>query len=64
VSDAALGFLHERFGLDDRSLVKALDTALEREVDYADLFFEYGTQDSVLLEEGIVSARATRTPTR
>ena len=41
VSDAALGFLHDRFGLDDRSLVTALDTALEREVDYADLFFEY-----------------------
>jgi TldD protein len=56
VSDAALGFLHDRFGLDDRSLVTALDTALEREVDYADLFFEYGTQDSVMLEESIVKS--------
>src|SRR5262249_23727773 len=36
------------------SLATALDTALERRVDYADLFFEYGTQDSVVLEEGIV----------
>jgi TldD protein len=56
VSKADLEFLHDRFGLDDRSLVTALDTALEREVDYADLFFEYGTQDSVLLEEGLVKS--------
>ena len=52
----ALRFLHDRFGLDDRSLTRALDTTLERQVDYADLFFEYTTQDSVTLEEGLVKS--------
>jgi TldD protein len=47
-------FFQDRFGLDDRSLATALDTALERRIDYADLFFEYSSQDSVVLEEGIV----------
>jgi TldD protein len=47
-------FFEGQFGLDDRSLSAALDTALERRIDYADLFFEYSTQDSVVLEEGIV----------
>ncbi|MBW2693807.1 MAG: metalloprotease TldD [Deltaproteobacteria bacterium] len=42
--------------MDDRSLTRALDTALEREVDYADLYFEYTVQDSVALEEGIVKS--------
>jgi FMN phosphatase YigB (HAD superfamily) len=41
----------------------ALDTALERRIDYADLFFEYSTQDSVVLEEGIVKT-ATATSSR
>ena len=52
--DEALGFFRDHFGLDDRSLVSALDTALERQIDFADLFFEYSTQDSVSLEESIV----------
>jgi TldD protein len=55
-SEASRGLLRDRFGLDDRSLASALDTALERRVDYADLFFEYTTQDSVVLEEGIVKS--------
>src|ERR1700752_3301063 len=50
----ARAFFQDRFGLDDKSLATALDTALERRVDYADLFFEYSTEDSVVLEEGIV----------
>ena len=50
----ALQFFRDRFGLDDRSLTRALDTALERRVDYADLYFEYTVQDAVALEEGIV----------
>jgi TldD protein len=54
--DRALQFFRSRFGLDDRSLTAALDTALEREVDYADLYFEYTVQDSVSLEEGIVKS--------
>src|SRR5262245_17901179 len=50
----ARAFFRDRFGLDDRNLAAALDAALERRIDYADLFFEYSTQDSVVLEEGIV----------
>ena len=53
--DAALQ-LAERFGLDGRSLALALDLALERRVDYADLFFEYSVQDSMSLEDGIVKS--------
>ncbi len=52
----ALAFFRRRFDLDDRALATALDAALERRVDYADLFFEYATQDSVVLEEGIVKS--------
>ena len=51
----ARAFFRDRFGLDDRSLAAALDTALERRVDYADLFFEHTTGDSVVLEEGIAA---------
>ena len=46
----------DRFGLDDRGLERALGAALERPVDYADLFFEYTTRDSVALEEGLVKS--------
>ena len=52
----ALAFFRQHFDLDDRALATALDAALERRVDYADLFFEYATQDSVVLEEGIVKS--------
>jgi TldD protein len=52
----ARALFRDRFGLDDRSLAAALDTALERRVDYADLFFEHTTGDSVVLEEGIVKS--------
>jgi TldD protein len=52
--DSPLGFFRDRFGLDDRRLTAALDAALARPVDYADLYFEYTARDSVSLEEGIV----------
>jgi len=55
-AESSRAFFEERFGLDDRSLEAALGTALERQVDYADLYFEYTTQDSVALEEGIVKS--------
>ncbi len=54
--ERALAFFQDRFDLDDRSLATALDTALERNIDYADLYFEYTTTDSVSLEEGIVKS--------
>jgi TldD protein len=55
-SSSALAFFRERFGLDDRGLDATLGTALERAVDHADVYFEYTTQDSVSLEEGIVKS--------
>ena len=55
-AERGLAFFQDRFDLDDRSLATALDTALEREIDYADLYFEYTTTDSVALEEGIVKS--------
>ena len=55
-STSSLAFFRDQFDLDSSSLSTALDTALERQVDYADLFFEYSTQDSVVLEEGIVKS--------
>ena len=56
MSNDALSFFRDHFDLDDRALIRTLDTTLEREVDFADLFFEYTTQDSVALEEGIVKS--------
>ena len=53
---ASLALFQDRFGLDDRCLARTLETALERKIDSAELFFEYTTQDSVALEEGIVKS--------
>jgi TldD protein len=55
-ADRALDFFRDRFGLDETRLGEGLDTALARQIDYADLFFEYSTQDAVVLEEGIVKS--------
>ena len=54
-SPASERFFQDRFGVDDRSLERVLGTALERQVDHADLYFEYTTSDSVSLEDGRVS---------
>jgi TldD protein len=54
--ERARGFFRDRYGIDERSLEATLGTALERRSDHADLFFEYTTQDSVVLEEGIVKS--------
>ncbi len=56
VDAAPASFFRDRFGLDDTSLDAALGLALERRVDHADLFFEYSTQDSVVLEESLVKS--------
>ena len=53
---SAVDFFRDHFGLDETNLGAALGAALERKVDAADLFFEYSTQDSVALEEGIVKS--------
>ena len=52
--ERALSFFKDRFSVDQGGVEAALDSALERRVDYADVYFEYTTQDSVSLEEGIV----------
>jgi len=46
-------FFKDQFALDERALQRTLDTALERRVDRAELFFEYSTTDQVALEDGI-----------
>jgi TldD protein len=61
MSDAAksatpLTLFRDRFGMDSRNLEAAIGTALSRQVDHADLFFEYTIRDSVVLEEGLVKS--------
>ena len=55
-SPTPLALLRDRFGMDCRSLEAVIGHALSRRVDHADLFFEYTTRDSVVLEEGIVKS--------
>ena len=54
--EAPVAFFRERFGVDARTVERALGVALERRVDATDLYFEYGVQDAVVLEEGIVKS--------
>ncbi|MBW2240539.1 MAG: metalloprotease TldD [Deltaproteobacteria bacterium] len=51
-----VALFRDHFGIDERAIDRTLGTALERSVDHADLFFEYTSQDSVVLEEGIVKS--------
>jgi TldD protein len=53
---APLRLARERYGLDERALERVLGTALARGADYADVFLERTTQDSVALEEGLVKS--------
>jgi TldD protein len=55
-SQAPLEFFRDRYGVDAASLASTLDLTLERRADHADLYFEYTTQDAVMLEEGIVKS--------
>ena len=48
----AVDFFETQFGLDSGGLERTLGTALERKIDYADIFCEYTTSDSVVVEEG------------
>ncbi|MFN8542671.1 MAG: metalloprotease TldD [Candidatus Binatia bacterium] len=52
-------FFLERYGLEARSLERALGTALARQADDADLFFEFRALQTASLEEGLVK-KATR----
>jgi TldD protein len=53
---APAAFFRERFGVDEGAVARTLSIASERAIDGSDLFFEYGVQDSVVLEEGIVKS--------
>ncbi len=47
-------FFLEKFGLTERHLERGLGAALGRQIDDADLYFEYRISESLLLEEGII----------
>ena len=51
-------FFLEKFGLTERTLERALGSALGKRIDYADLYFEYRVNEEVGLEEGIVEQAA------
>ncbi len=53
-TEQAFHFFRERFDIDEAQLATTLDCVLERGAEFADLFFEYTTQDSVTLEEDII----------
>ena len=48
-----------QFGLSEAEVARALGRVKVRDVDYADLYFEYCQTDSVSMEEGLVK-RATK----
>ncbi len=47
-------FFESRFGLTASDLESAMGRALEKRIDYADLYFEYEVTEGLSLEEGIV----------
>ncbi len=47
-------FFVEKFGLELTQLEKTMNRVLGNKVDYMDLYFEYRTNDSIFLEEGII----------
>jgi TldD protein len=47
-------FFETRFGLTSRDLETVMVRAMERRVEYADLYFEYEVSEGVSLEEGLV----------
>lgn len=51
---APLEFFSERFGIEDRALARCLGAALARRADYADLYFEFRTVESLTLEDSRV----------
>ncbi len=51
-------FFLTRFGLNERAFERVLDTALERRADYADIYFEWRSNESVNLEDSMVNRTA------
>ena len=58
-SSAAEQFFLERFGLGPALLEPIVGGAIARRADYADLYFEFRTAQSLSLEEGIVKTAST-----
>ena len=53
---APVRFFLERFGLNERMLEQIVGGAIARHADYADLYFEFRTVQSLSLEDGIVKS--------
>ena len=51
-------FFLDRFALDERALEDTIGTAIARQADFADLYFEFRTSEAFVLEEGIVKKAA------
>jgi TldD protein len=51
-------FFLTRFGMSETAFERVLGTALERKADYADLYFQYQSAESLGLEESIVNHTA------
>lgn len=47
-------FFDDKYGMDSTSLQRILGQTVTKQVDYADLYFQYEISDAVALEEGIV----------
>ena len=47
-------FFDDKYGMDTTSLQRVLGKTLGKQVDYADLYFQYEVSDAVSLEEGLV----------
>ncbi len=54
-------FFFDRFGVTPRALEAVLGSALERKADYADLYFEYRTAETLGIEDSLVSRAARHT---
>src|SRR5436190_23746541 len=47
-------FFDDKYGMDTTSLQRILGKTLGKQIDYADLYFQYEVSDAVSLEEGLV----------
>jgi len=53
---APLEFFARHFGVEEGVLVRGMGTALARKADYADLYFEFRSVESMSLEDGMVKS--------
>jgi len=61
VPDGALGAhpYFEWFGVDDALITRVLSSAMDRGADFADLYFQHRSANSIVLEDGIISRAST-----